>query len=60
VTHAIPNHFGGAWSIIEAHQKLNVQPPAVFKHLDGNDYETEVFHHLPYLRDHVRHINDGD
>ncbi|CDW82984.1 beta-lactamase-like protein 2 [Stylonychia lemnae] len=60
ITHAIPNHFGGAWSVIEAHQKLNVQPPTVFKHLDGNDYEIEVFHNTPQLREHVKHINDGD
>ena len=37
---------------------IGAELPTIYKHLDGNDYEIEVFHNCPGLRDHVHHIND--
>eukprot|EP00347_Sterkiella_histriomuscorum_P009755 403340013 len=60
ISHAIPNHFGGAWSVLEYHARQGWEIPTVYKHLDGNDYEIEVFHKCPHLREHMRHVEDKE
>jgi glyoxylase-like metal-dependent hydrolase (beta-lactamase superfamily II) len=60
ISHAIPNHFGGALSVIQMHDRLNLPLPKIFKKLNGNNYEMEVFTKFPELREHVINTLDGD
>lgn len=46
--------------MLEMHSKIMKPLPKVYKHLDGNDYELEVFHNCPKLRNHIINIEDGD
>ncbi|TNV80661.1 hypothetical protein FGO68_gene4350 [Halteria grandinella] len=59
ISHAIANHFGGAWSVIQLHRELGLELPRVHKKLDNNNYERDMFRMSRYLRDHVRHIDSS-
>jgi glyoxylase-like metal-dependent hydrolase (beta-lactamase superfamily II) len=36
ITHAIPNHFGGAQSIVDIHRELGLPVPRINKKMDCN------------------------
>jgi len=60
VTHAIPNHFGGAWSIIQLHKDSGRAPPHIYKHLAQNDYEEEVLGRSEGLSEFLRNTQESD
>jgi glyoxylase-like metal-dependent hydrolase (beta-lactamase superfamily II) len=53
VSHAIPNHFAGVHGVLDLHMKMGLEPPKIYKKLDGNNYEQLVFASHPYLKDRV-------
>ena len=60
ITHAIPNHFGGAQSIVELHRSLGLQEPVIHKKLDGNRFERLVMRRNPELQKHTRPMKEAD
>jgi hypothetical protein len=46
--------------VIKLHEEMGLEVPKVFKKIDGNDYELEVFAREPRFKDHVVHIEEGD
>lgn len=60
ITHAISNHFGGAWDIIKLHRKLGREAPIIYKKLDNNSYEQEVFKRFPELPHFTVNTTHGD
>ena len=60
ITHAIPNHFGGAHDVIQLHKKHGLEPPNVYKKLDGNQYELEVIKRFPNLKRYLFNITEDD
>lgn len=59
VSHAIPNHFAGVSRVLQMHQAMGRPKPKIYKHLDGNNYEIEVFTKMPHLVPQVHLIIEG-
>lgn len=57
VSHAIPNHFAGVYSVLEIHRKLGLPAPRVHKKLDGNNYERQFFERHPGME--IQDLKDG-
>jgi ribonuclease BN (tRNA processing enzyme) len=50
ITHAHYDHFGGLWDVMNVLKKRGQQvEPQVYKKLDGNKFEKEVFARYPEL-----------
>jgi glyoxylase-like metal-dependent hydrolase (beta-lactamase superfamily II) len=59
VSHAIPNHFAGVYSVLEVHKKLGLKLPKVHKKLDGNINERNFFERHPDLKGHILNLQEG-
>ncbi len=42
------------------HEKDQIKTPVVYKKLDGNDYELEVFTREPGIKNYVKNLEDGE
>ncbi len=60
MTHAISNHFGASWSIIELHRRLGLVEPLIFKKIDNNLLERGVLERFPNLRNSLVDIQEGN
>jgi glyoxylase-like metal-dependent hydrolase (beta-lactamase superfamily II) len=60
ITHAHHDHFGGLYDVLANLQERGHEEPQVYKMLDGNKFEREVFDRFPSLQGKVFDLKHGD
>lgn len=60
ITHAHSDHFGGLYDVMRAILQKGHEEPLVYKKLDGNQFENEVFERFPTLSGKVLDLKHGD
>lgn len=60
ITHAHHDHFGGLYDVLRILIDRGFQEPEVYKKLDGNKFEKEVFDRFPSLVGKVKDLVHGD
>lgn len=50
ITHAHYDHFGGVFDVLNLFKSYKMNEPEVYKYLDGNNFESEVFARYPSLK----------
>ena len=60
ITHAHYDHFGGLYDVLKILFERGHKEPQVYKKLDGNQFEEEVFTRFPTLRGKVHDLKHGD
>ena len=60
ITHAHHDHFGGLYDVLRILMERGHTEPMVYKKLDGNKFEKEVFARFPTLVGKVRDLVHGD
>jgi glyoxylase-like metal-dependent hydrolase (beta-lactamase superfamily II) len=59
ITHAHHDHFGGLYDVLRALGERGHEEPSVYKKLDGNKFEKEVFDRFPSLVGKVHDLTHG-
>ena len=60
ITHAHHDHFGGLYDVLKIMLQRGHPEPQVYKKLDGNKFEKEVFERYPTLKGKISNLNHGD
>ena len=60
ITHAHHDHFGGLYDVLRTLIDRGHKEPQVYKRLDGNRFEQEVFGRFPTLHGKVLDLKHGD
>ena len=60
VTHAITNHFAGAYCVAKLHLEMGFQEPKIYKHLNGCAHEKHVFEEYEGIKERTNHLEDKD
>jgi len=60
ITHAHHDHFGGLYDVLRILLSRGHSEPMVYKMLDRNQFEKEVFSRFPSLVGKVRDLKHGD
>lgn len=60
ITHAHHDHFGGLYDVLRILNDKGHEEPLVYKKLDGNRSEQEVFDRFPSLIGKVHDLKHGD
>ena len=59
ITHAHHDHFGGLYDVLRVLGERGHEEPSVYKRLDGNKFEKEVFDRFPSLVGKVHDLTHG-
>jgi glyoxylase-like metal-dependent hydrolase (beta-lactamase superfamily II) len=59
ITHAHHDHFGGLYDVLTTLLSRGQKEPLVYKRLDGNQSEEDVFNRFPSLRGKVLDLKHG-
>lgn len=54
VTHAISNHFAGAYCVCKLHTELGLQEPKIYKHINNCAHEKYVFEEFEGIKERTQ------